>query len=434
MQAPPDLAVINAAQLVTLEGPARPRVGPEMRELGLIENGGLLIQSGLISAVGNSDEISRMVTKETQVVDARGCVVLPGFVDAHTHAVFAGNRVEEYELRSQGASYEEIAAAGGGIKRTVQLTREATEEQLFQQAEKHACWFLANGTTHIEVKSGYGLSPETEMKMLRVVKRFHPGLAAPGMSSTFLGAHAFPEEFENDHEGYVRLVIETMLPAVKESMLASCCDVFCERNYFSIDDSRRILLAAKALGFGLRIHADQLTCNGGAQLAAEVGALTADHLEQTDKAGIQALASAGVQPVLLPASVYALGHERYPKAREMIEAGLAVVLATDFNPGSSPTPSMPMVLSLACTHMGMTPPEAITAATVNAAWSLRLGSSMATLKPGKQANFTIFDCKDYREIPYYFGAPLVKEVFRFGKMMNRQPFESPTACHPRQDG
>lgn len=386
-----------------------------MRDVGIIENGGMLVRDGIIAEVGPTDEIARLVTKEAQIVDAQDCVVLPGFIDAHTHAVFAGNRIEEYELRSQGATYEEIAASGGGIERTVQLTREASDDELLEQAKRHARWFLANGTTTIECKSGYGLSLQAELKILRVVKRLREETVAPALVPTFLGAHAFPAEFAIDHEGYIKLIIEKMLPAVKEQNLAGFCDAFCERNYFSVDQSRRILLAAKNLGFGLRIHADQLTCNGGAQLAAELGAKTADHLEQTDSAGIQALKAAQVQPVLLPASVYALGHERYPKAREMIDAGSAVVLATDFNPGSSPTPSMPMVLSLACTHMGMTPAEAITAATVNAARSLDMGEKVGSLEPGKVGDFVIFDCKDYREIPYYFGAPLVKEVYRYGK-------------------
>ena len=396
-------AVLNAAQLVTLAGPKRPRVGAEMRELGIISGGGLLVRDGKIVAVGRSEDIDR---RDAEVIDARGRVVLPGFVDAHAHPVFAGNRVDEFEHRSLGASYEEIAAAGGGIRSTVRKTRAATEEELIEQARKHARWFLQNGTTTVEAKSGYGLTTGDEMKILRAIRTL-------GFVPTFLGAHAVPEG-ANAKE-YADLIITEMLPRIAREKLAEYCDVFCERGYFDLETSRRILEAARKLGFGLRLHADQLTNSGGALLAAELGAVTADHLEQTEADGIAAMARARVQPVLLPASVYSLGKTRYPKAREMIGAGLAVVLATDFNPGSSPTPSMPLVLSLGATQMKMTPAECITAATINAAYSLHRGAQVGSLEIGKVANLTIFDCADYREISYYVGAPLLHSVFVNGE-------------------
>jgi len=387
-----------------------------MGELGILENGGLFAEDGRIVCVGPTREIESLVRPDTHTIDASNCVVLPGFVDAHTHLVFGGNRVEEYEQRASGKSYEEIAASGGGIRRTVGLTRGASEEELLAQAKKHAGWFLAGGTTTVEAKSGYGLSLEDELKILRVARKVGQDMAL-SVVPTFLGAHAFPPEFQDDHRGYVELVVEQMLPAVQAEGLAEFCDVFCERNYFSLDESRMILKAAKARGLGLRIHADQLTCNGGAQLAAELGARTADHLEQTGSDGIAAMRAAGVQPVLLPGSVYALGHERYPKGREMIDAGLAVVLASDFNPGSSPTTSMAMVLSLACTHMKLSPAEALCAATVNAAYSLNRGDQIGSLEAGKAADFTVFECGDYREIPYYFGVNLVRQVFSKGERL-----------------
>jgi imidazolonepropionase len=377
-----------------------------MRELAIIEKGAILVENGTVTNTGPLNEVSELFKKDTEIIDAQGRVVLPGFVDAHTHAVFAGNRIEEFEQRLSGTSYQEIFAAGGGIKRTVALTRAATEDELLKQAKKHANWFLSCGTTTIEAKSGYGLSLESELKILRVIKRL--GQETPlKCVSTFLGAHAFPAEFADDHEGYVREIIESMLPAVVDQNLAEFCDVFCEQKYFSFEQGREILNRARALGLGLRVHADQLTSSGGATLAAEMGAITADHLEHVDDFGIAALVAGRVLPVLLPGSVYALGWTKYPSAKNMMDAGLALVLATDFNPGSSPSPSMPMILSLACTQMNLLPAEAISAATINAAYSLKRGHEIGSLEPGKAADFTIFDCEDYREIPYYFGKPSV---------------------------
>jgi imidazolonepropionase len=336
--------------------------------------------------------------------------VLPGFVDAHAHPVFGGNRVDEFEMRARGASYEEIAASGGGIRSTMRKTRAATEAELEQQALKHVRRFIACGTTTLEAKSGYGLSVEDELKMLRVIRRLGKESGIE-VVPTFLGAHAVPPEYDGDLAGYADLVINEMLPRVVAEDLAEYCDIFCERGYFDSEIARRILKDAKRQGLQLRMHVDQLTNSGGAALAAELGATTADHLEQTEQDGIAALKGAHVQPVLLPGSVYALGKTRYPRARDMIDAGLAVVLATDFNPGSSPTPSIPMVLSLAATHMKMTPAEGVTAATINAAYSLGRGERIGSLEPGKFANFAIFDCADYREIAYYFGIPQTHSVY-----------------------
>ena len=400
-------AVLNASQLVTLSGPKRPRIGPELSELGIIPNGGMLIRDGQIERVGTSDEIEKNVG-DAEVVDADGRVVMPGFVDAHTHLVFAGNRLEDFGRRARGETYEQIAKASGGIWSTVQKTRAASELDLLTLAKKHANWFLRCGTTTVEAKSGYGLTVEDELKILRVMRQLNEEVPLE-IVPTFLGAHAVPRELSPDE--YLDVVVTEMLPRVSAEKLAEFCDVFCERGYFNIDQSRKILSAAKKVGLSLRGHVDQLTNSGGAKLMAEMGATTADHLEQTDEQGIEALKKANVQTVLLPGSVYALGSSQYPRAREMIEAGLAVVLATDFNPGSSPTPSMPMVLSLACTQMKMSPAEAITASTVNAAYSLNRGDRIASLEPGKLANFVVFDCEDYRELPYWFGMPQTHSVY-----------------------
>jgi imidazolonepropionase len=408
------IAIVNVGQIVTLAGPPRPRVGPELRDLSILEHGTIIVEDGLIRTVGHREDVLPMITGDIEVFDAGGRVLLPGFVDAHTHPVFAGTRVDEYELRSQGATYQEIAAAGGGIRSTVRSTRTASMEELVQAGRKYAQWFLRCGTTTVEAKSGYGLSLEDEVKILRAIRRLNEETHLSYVP-TFLGAHDIPDEYRERRDAYVDLIVNVMLPQVKQENLAEFCDVFCEERVFTPGESRRILEAAGRLGLGIRMHADQLSLSGGAKLAAELHARTADHLENTDAEGIAALARAGVQPVLLPCSVYALGLSRYPQAREMIESGLGVVLATDFNPGSSPTPSMQMVLSLASTHLKMTPAESITAATINAAYSLNRGHMVGSIEPGKQADLCLYDCSDYRELPYFFGLEHTHTVWKAGQ-------------------
>jgi imidazolonepropionase len=397
-----DLAIVNCAQVVTLGGPARARTGAEMRELSIIQNGALLVRDGCILKVGTRAEIERTASVDTEIVDAGGRIVLPGFVDAHTHPVFAGNRADEFDQRAGGATYAEIAARGGGIRSTVRLTRAASDGDLLAAARRYRAWFLRGGTTTIEAKSGYGLTVADELKLLRVIRQVGEE-GSLRVSPTFLGAHEVPDEYRGRRDDYVRLVIDEMLPAVRRAGLAESCDVFCEPTVFPVEDARGILEAARALGFRLRLHADQFSADEGSLLAAEFGADTADHLEATTQRGWTALARAGVQPVLLPASAYCLGSGRYPAARQMIERCLAVTLATDFNPGSSPTASMPLVLSLAVTQMKMTCAEAIAAATINGAYSLRRGASVGSLEAGKLADFAIHDCEDYRELAYFFG-------------------------------
>ncbi|MGE0884955.1 MAG: imidazolonepropionase [Blastocatellales bacterium] len=406
-------ALVNCSQLVTLAGPERPRVGEEMRELSIIKNGAMIVRDGLIETVGTPEEVEPAITADCEIIDANQRIVLPGFVDAHTHPVFAGNRADEFELRAAGATYQEIAAAGGGIRSTVGKTRQASEDELIESGKRYAEWFLRCGTTTVEAKSGYGLTTEDELKMLRAIRRLNEETPLEYVP-TFLGAHVVPEEFKGRNSAYVDLIIEEMLPKVVEERLAEYCDVFCEEGAFTIEESRRVLTAAKRLGLNLRVHADQLTLGGGAKLAAELGATTADHLEQTDDEGISNLKSANIQPVLLPCSVLMIGSSRYANARAMIDAGLAVVIATDFNPGSSPVASMLLALTLASTQMKMTPAEAITAGTINAAYSLGRGAEIGSLEAGKRADFVIHDCGDYRELAYFAGLEHPSQVYARG--------------------
>jgi imidazolonepropionase len=414
-----DLAVLNCRQLVTLAGPPGARSGPAMRSLAVIADGALHVRDGRIVAAGARADIERALSAGTEIVDAGGRIVLPGFIDAHTHPVFAGNRAVEFERRVEGATYAGIAASGGGIRATVRLTRGASADILLAAGRRYSDWFLSGGTTTIEAKSGYGLSPDAEIKILQTIRQ----LAADARLRyvpTFLGAHEIPDEYRGRIDDYVDLVIHEMLPRVAEEDLAEYCDIFCEPSVFPVEQARTVLRAAQALGLGLRLHADQFSADYGALLAAELHAATADHLESSTPAAWAALHAAGVQPVLLPASVYHLGSTHYPAARRMIDLGLPVVLATDFNPGSSPTASMPMVLSLAATQMKMTPAESITATTINAAHSLGRAHEIGSLQPGKLADFAIHDCDDYRELPYFFGRDSAVAVYLAGRCVYRR--------------
>ena len=413
MSASSSLLVANCSQLVTLAGRAGPRVGPELRDIGIVQDGAMFVREGRIVAVGKRSEIEPLAAADTEIFDADGRAIMPGFVDAHTHLIFAGNRADEFEMRSGGMTYQQIAERGGGIRSTVRRTRAATEDELIAAGRKHAQWFLQGGTTTIEAKSGYGLTVEDEVKILRAIRAMSqttPLRCIP----TFLGAHEIPDEYRERPDAYVDLVVDEVLPRVAREHLAEFCDVFCESKVFSVKQAKRVLAAAKQYGLELRVHADQFTSGGAVELAASLHAKTVDHLEQTTAESIEVMKQAGVQPVLLPGSVYAIGSQKYAPARAMIEAGLPVVIATDFNPGSSPTASMPMILSLACTQMKMTPAEAVTAATINAAWSLNRGQEIGSLEPGKIADFVVHDAEDYRELAYFFGGHRAHAVFAGG--------------------
>ena len=407
------IAIVNIGQLVTLAGPERARVGRELRELGIVERGALVVEDGRIAAVGPYSELKGKIPAHAEVIDAEGRCVTPGFVDAHTHLVFAGNRAAEYEKRIAGATYQEIAAAGGGILSTVAQTRAASEDELLGAARRHRDWMMRLGTTTIEAKSGYGLNRATEMKMLRVLRRL--GEEGPArIVSTLLAAHTVPPEFVGRREQYLDFVAGELIPEVAAGGLARYCDAFCDDHAFTVEECRIVLSAARAHGLGLRIHAEQFRPGTGAALAAELGAVTADHLETATGETLGQLKKAGVQPVLLPGSVFCLSRTEYPPARAMVAAGLAIVLATDFNPGSSPVASMPFMMSLGCLQMALTPAEALMAATINAAYSLGLGGAIGSLEVGKQGDLLIHECGDYRELAYYVAAPLRPRVFLGG--------------------
>jgi len=399
------LLIKNIGQVVTLRGGPAPRCGGSMSELGIIENGAILVQAERIVWVGPTRDLRpRELSARYQTFDGKGLdlVALPGFVDSHTHPIFGGTRADEYDLRSQGKSYEEIAAAGGGIRASVRQLRAASPDQLADRAEIHFRQFLEHGTTTIEAKSGYGLTLEDELKTLQVLLTLH-GRSRLETVPTFLGAHDVPDEFRGCRQEYVRRIVEEMIPRVAQEGLARFCDVFCDRGYFSVEESRVILQAAREAGLGLRLHAEQLAHSGGARLASEMGALSADHLEWIDDNDIESLRQAGTVATLLPGATFNLGLTRYPPARRLIDAGVPVALATDFNPGSCFTLNMQLILSIACSQMKMTPAEAITAATINGAHALGLSDKLGSLEEGKQADIVLMDVPDYREIPYFFG-------------------------------
>jgi imidazolonepropionase len=376
-----------------------------MSDLGIIENGALLVRGDRIVWVGPTKEIpARELGIRYQILDGVGLdlAALPGFVDSHTHPVFAGTRADEFDLRTQGKTYEEITAAGGGISASVKQLRAAGANHLQDRVERYFRHFLSHGTTTIEAKSGYGLSLEEEVKSLQTLAALRERNRLE-IVPTFLGAHAIPEEYANSRAEYVRSIIEAMIPRVAREGLARFCDVFCEDGYFTVEEARSILLAARNAGLDLRVHADELKRSGGAKLAAELGARSADHLLWIDDADIEAMKKAGTVATLLPGTAFNLGSKRYAPARKLIEAGVPVALATDFNPGTCFNLNMQLILSFACTQMRMTPAETITAATINGAYSLGISDRVGSLEEGKQADIVLMDVSDYRELPYFFG-------------------------------
>ncbi len=399
------LLITGAAQLLTLGGRG-PRRGDSLSNLGLIKDGALLVRDGLIAAVGPRAEVEKLPeARAAEKLDLGGRVALPGFVDSHTHLVHAASRAEEYELKIAGASYEEIARKGGGILNSVKKLRAASGEALKKRALAALKQFAAYGTTTVEAKSGYGLEVASELKILRL----HKELAAEQpleMVSTFLGAHVVPAEFRGKSGGaerYIKLIEENLLPHIGENRLAEFCDVFCDRGAFSVEQSKRVLQAGRQWGLAPRVHAEQLSRTGAARLAILMRAASCDHLEQVNKSDIRTLGKSETVATLLPGCDFHLGLKEYAPARALIRAGAIVALATDYNPGTSPTLSMPMILSLACTQLRMTPAEGITAATINGAYALRREKTIGSLEVGKQADIAVFEVADYREIPYYFG-------------------------------
>jgi imidazolonepropionase len=412
----PDLLITGCSELLTLSGPV-PRRGRALRDLGLIRDGALLVQNDRIAAVGARRNIEKLrAARRAEKLDLGGRVVLPGYVDSHTHLIHPASRAEEYEQRICGATYEEIARAGGGIRSTVEHLRRAPAKTLKARALRHLQDFAAHGTTTVEAKSGYGLDWESELKTLEIISELHQEQPLD-LAATFLGAHVVPREYRRKPQAYVDLLVKRWIPTVATAGLAEFCDVYCDRGAFSVAQSRKILAAGRACGLVPRIHAEQLARTGGARLAIEMQAASADHLEKIDRADIHALALSNVVCTLLPGCCLHLGLPHYGPARELIDAGAIVGLATDFNPGTSPTLSMSMILSLACTQMRMTPAEAISAATINPAYSLRQHDRAGSLEVGKYADLAAFDVAGYREIPYYFGVNLCSLTMKRGAVI-----------------
>ena len=410
-----NILIINARQLITLKGVARARTGKEADELSIIENGAVAIKGEKILAVGTTEEIKANYASD-KIIDASGKVVMPGFVDPHTHPVFVHTRENEFEMRIKGKSYVEISQSGGGIRSSIKAVREASEDELYTLAEKRIKKMISNGTTTLEAKSGYGLSTESEIKMLKVIRRLNENLPID-IIPTFMGAHEFPIEYKDNRNEYIRILKEEMMPEVRKQSLAEYIDIFTEKHVYNIEQSMDILNHAKKLGFKLRMHADEIEPIGGAELAAELGAISADHLGAASDAGIKTLAEAGVIATLLPGTIFSLGMKSYARVRDMIDAGVAVALATDYNPGSCNCDSMQFIITLACLQMKMTVAEAITASTINAAYSLEMGDRVGSLEVGKQADILIMDMPSYQFLPYHFGSNNVETVIKNGEVI-----------------
>ncbi len=410
-----NILITNAGQLITLKGPAKVRTGKKADELSIIENGAVAIKGEKILAVGTTEEIEANYNSD-KIIDASNKVVMPGFVDPHTHPVFVHTRENEFEMRIKGKSYVDISKSGGGIRSSIKAVREASEDELYELSEKRIKRMISNGTTTLEAKSGYGLSTESEIKMLKVIRKLNENLPID-IIPTFMGAHEFPIEYKYDREEYIRILKKEMMPEVKKQDLAEYCDIFTEEHVYNIQQSRYILNCAKELGFKIRMHADEIEPIGGAELAAELGAVSADHLGAASDVGIQALSKAGVIATLLPGTIFSLGMKSYARARDMIDAGVAVALATDYNPGSCNCDSMQFIITLACLQMKMTVAEAITASTINAAYSLEMGDRIGSLEIGKQADILIMDMPSYKFLPYHFGSNNVQTVIKNGKVI-----------------
>ncbi|WP_429843521.1 imidazolonepropionase [Brevibacillus sp. FIR094] len=409
----------HASQLATLAGgSSSPVVGAQMNELSIIEDGSIWLEGGVIQRVGTDEELElhyRNRAHEAQIIDASGKLVTPGLIDPHTHLVHAGSRQNEFNMRLNGATYMEIMNNGGGIHSTTAATRAATHEELFAQSKQRLEQFLLHGVTTVEAKSGYGLTLEDELKQLEVAKQLHEDHPID-IVSTFMGAHAVPREYKENPDAFVDVVIEEMIPEVARRKLAVFNDVFCERGVFTPEQSRRILEAGVRHGLLPKIHADEIEPYEGAELAASVGAVSADHLLRASDKGIEQMAEAGVIAVLLPGTAFFLMAES-ANGRKMIDRGVAVAISTDCNPGSSPTVSLPLIMNLGCLKMGMTPAEVLTAATINAAHAIRCAHEVGSLEVGKKADVTIFDVPDFMTLQYRYGINHVNTVIKNGMIV-----------------
>ena len=415
---------MNAAQVVTCAGPDRARKGSEMREAGILKNAAVAVSGGRIAAIGRSLDIEPAFT-DAEIIDCRGGVLTPGLVDSHTHAVFGKPRFEEQELRAEGHDYMEIAARGGGIHSSVRDFRERSEEELYDLAVPRLRSLASYGTTTVEIKSGYGLSVDDELKALRVIRRLAASTPMR-VVATWLGAHEIPHDYcssDSLRAEYLDMLVVNLLPKVREQGIARFADVFCEPGVFTIEETRRILEAARKSGLGLKIHADELKPCGGAELAASLGAISADHLAAISEAGIAAVAKSNTVATLLPGTMLFLGKTKQAPARALIEAGAAVALATDFNPGTSPTVNFPLMMTLGVSQLRMSVAEVLVAATVNGAAALGLAAETGQIAPGFAADLALFQIGDVRELPYWYGARLCVGTWKAG-----------APCHPYETG
>lgn len=412
-----DLIIKNAEELLTLSPSSMEESG-----LGIIRKGAITVKEGKIFWIGKTEELPKKfgLGKDGQEIDATGKVVMPGLIDSHTHLIFAGSREKEFEQRIQGLSYLEIAERGGGILSTVEATRKASFDELLLLGKKRLDRMLSKGVTTIEAKSGYGLSLQDEMKILKVMKALqevHPIEIVP----TFLGAHTIPREFRDARTRYIDLLTKEMIPRVAQERLAEFCDVFCEEKAFTLEESKKILETGKGYGLKPKIHADQLSPGGGAELAAEVNAFSADHLEHVSQTGIERMAEKGVTAVLLPGASFFLSMKKFPPAREMIQKGVYVSLATDLNPGSSMTESLPLMMTMGCTMYKMVPKEVIQGTTIHAARSMGRENEIGSLEVGKQADILLLAIPNYRYLPYHFGVDHVEVVIKKGRIVYQKP-------------
>ena len=410
-----DFLLLGAGQLLTCGGSGEgPKRGADLSDVGVVTNGAVAVSKGKIFAAGTRGEVERRIAGASVAneIDAEGRIVLPGWIDPHTHAVFTDYRSDEFEARILGDSYLEIDRRGGGINRTVAGVRESDEDSLFEVSRRRCMRMLRNGTTTLEIKSGYGLDLINELKMLRVIERLENETPLD-IVKTFMGAHQKPPELRIG-DAYLRILVDEMIPAVAREGLADFIDVFCEEGVFGIEDARDILEAGRKAGFGLKIHADEISSLGGAELAVELGAISAEHLIQVSREGVEKLGRSSTVAVLLPCTSLGLASNVFAPARDLIGAGAAVALATDFNPGSAPSGSMPLAVALACSQMRMTPAEAINAATINAAFAVGKGGEVGSIEPGKQADLVIYDTEDFRDIPARAGMNLAAVVIKAG--------------------
>ena len=421
----PPLLFVNASQVVTCRGPARGRRGREMNDAGVVTGVAVAVEGGRIAAVGPRRELENNV-RDATTIDCRNRVLTPGFVDSHTHAIFGKPRYEEQELRAAGLDYMEIARRGGGIHASVRDLRTRSEDELLDLALPRLARLGATGVTTVEVKSGYGLTPDDELKSLRVIARLGEHLPMR-LVPTWLGAHEIPLEFRELPDGrseYVRLLVSTMLPGVASGSLARFADVFCEPGVFTIDEARAILTAARSAGLGLKLHADELRPSGGAELAAEIEATSADHLAAISESGIRVLAASNTVATLLPGTMLFLGKEKQAPARALVDAGAVVALATDFNPGTSPTTNFPLVMTLGVSQLRMSVAEVMIASTVNGAAALSLADRVGQIAPGFSADLALFDATDMRELPYWFGDRRCVATWVRGRACHRSETES----------